>query len=71
LIDAIDCPEAAPLSPADREIQVETPETARRSPARYLWAALIARIYDRHSAPPPDKKYIKLGALITYFGNRH
>ena len=38
-------PEAAPLSPADREIQVETPETARRSPARYLWAALIARIY--------------------------
>jgi hypothetical protein len=25
----------------------------------------------RHSAPPPDKKYIKLGALITYFGNRH
>ena len=38
--------EPAPLSPADREIQADTPETARRSPARYLWAALIARIYE-------------------------
>jgi hypothetical protein len=36
---------AAPLSPADREIQADTPETTRRSPARYLWAMLIARIY--------------------------
>ncbi len=39
-------PEAAPPSPADREFQADTPETARRSPARYLWAALIARIYE-------------------------
>jgi hypothetical protein len=38
-------PEAVHLSPADPEIQADAPETAKRSPARYLWAVLIARIY--------------------------
>ena len=38
-------PEAVPLSPADREIQADAPETAKRSLARYLWAVLIARLY--------------------------
>ena len=38
-------PETVPLSATDRKIQVDTPETPRRSPAHYLWAVLIARIY--------------------------